>query len=128
LLRKTPGNGNSRHPVGLKQRHPCRFFAFRSLRSAQTPRIGYSRHPVGHPCGFWTWGFCFAKPQEMETAGLRAGLKQRPPAVFRLSGFGAPRRNPGNSLVAPAWPGGCSGLCLYKTFVHNGMHGKNCLR
>jgi hypothetical protein len=27
LLRKIPGNGNSRHPVGLKQRPPCRFCA-----------------------------------------------------------------------------------------------------
>jgi hypothetical protein len=38
--------------AGLKQRHPCRFFALRSLCPAQTPSIGYSRHPVGHPVIF----------------------------------------------------------------------------
>jgi hypothetical protein len=26
-------------------------------------------------------GFCFAKPQELETADIRAGLKQRPPCL-----------------------------------------------
>jgi hypothetical protein len=31
-------------------------------------------------------GFCSAKPQEMETAGLHAGLKQRHPC--RFSPFG----------------------------------------
>jgi hypothetical protein len=61
LLRKTPGNGYSRPPVGLKQPHPCRFFAFRS--------------------------FAPQKLLALETAGIHAGLKQWHPCHFGPGDF-----------------------------------------
>jgi hypothetical protein len=58
------------------------FFRLTEFALRANSNISNSRHPVGHPVIFGHGVFAARKPQELVTAGIHAGLKQRPPCRF----------------------------------------------